>query len=40
MREVGKSPTILVAKEGIEKTASVTPDGLYEFLRVPFSLKK
>lgn len=30
---------ILVAEEDIEKTAFVTPDGLYEFLRMPFGLK-
>lgn len=30
---------ILVAEEDIEKTAFVAPDGLYEFLRMPFGLK-
>ena len=30
---------IPVAEEDIEKTAFITPDGTYDFLRIPFGMK-
>ena len=30
---------ITVAEENIEKTAFITPDGTYDFLRMPFVMK-
>ena len=30
---------ISVAEEDVSKTAFVTPDGAYEFLRIPFGMK-
>ena len=35
-RDTGKFP---VAEEDIEKTAFITPDGTYDFLRMPFGMK-